>query len=100
MFLTLSAKIGLLGILAQAPNPAPAPPPGLEASANKFISWLKWGGLVGGMIGLIVCGVMMMIGRRNRSATAVDGATGIPWVLGGLTVVALASGIVGSVLTG
>lgn len=98
LLVTISAKLGLLGLLAQVPNPAPQPPPGLQESADRFISWLKWGGLVGGMIGMVVCGIMMMVGRRNRSATAVDGATGIPWVLGGLTVVALASGIVGSVL--
>jgi Transglycosylase SLT domain len=35
------------------------------------------------------------IGRRNRSNLAADGATGIPWVLAGLTLIALSSGIVG-----
>ena len=84
--------------LAQVPNPAPIAPPGLEGPVSTFLGWLKWGGLIAGMIGLVVCGVMMMVGRRNRSATAVDGAAGIPWVLAGLTVVSLASGIVSAVL--
>jgi hypothetical protein len=40
---------------------------------------------------------MMIIGRRNRSATAVDGAAGVPWVLGGLFLAAVAASIVGAV---
>ena len=40
-------------------------------------------------------GAMMAIGRRNRHSLAADGATGIPWVLAGLTLIALSSGIVG-----
>ena len=89
----------LLGLVpAQVPNPAPAAPPGLVGPATQFIAWMKWVGLIAGMIGLLICGVMMMVGRRNRSATAVDGATGIPWVLAGLTVVSLSAGIVSAVL--
>lgn len=82
-----------------APNPSPKPPPGLDATANEFLGWLKWGGLVAGVLGLGICGIMMMVGRRNRSSTAVDGASGIPWVLGGLTVMSFASAITGAVLT-
>ena len=81
-----------------APNPAPQAPPGLEQTADMFLGWVKWGGLVAGVLGLAICAIMMMLGRRNRSTTAVDGATGIPWVLGGLSVMALASGIVGVIL--
>ena len=39
-----------------------------------------------------------MVGRRNRSATAVDGATGIPWIIAGLSVIVLSSGLVGAIL--
>jgi hypothetical protein len=80
-------------------DPTPEAPPGLEEAADKFLGWLKWGGLVGGILGLFICALMMMVGRRNRSSTAVDGATGIPWVLAGLTVMAFAASIVGEVLT-
>lgn len=86
-------------LAAGAPNPAPQAPPGLEQTANMFLGWVKWGGLVAGVLGLGICAIMMMLGRRNRSTTAVDGATGIPWVLGGLSVMALGSGVVGSILT-
>lgn len=87
----------LMIVLAQVPNPAPAAPPGLEAAADTLLAWMKWGGLVAGVAGLIICALMMMIGRRNRSATAADGAAGIPWVLGGLTVIAFSAGLVGAV---
>lgn len=87
----------LTTILAQVPNPNPAAPPGMEGVADTFLGWVKWGGLVAGVLGLLICGIMMMVGRRNRSATAVDGAAGIPWVLAGLSIIALAAGIVGQV---
>lgn len=89
----------LLFLGVAVPNPPPQAPPGLESFANQFLGWLKWGGLVAGVTGLFICAIMMMIGRRNRSMTAVDGAAGIPWVLGGLSVMSFASAVVGQVLT-
>ena len=83
---------------AQAPDPSPQAPPGVEDAANTFISWLKWGVLAGGVVGLLICSGMMILGRRNRSTTAVDGATGIPWVFGGLSLAAVGAGIVGQIL--
>jgi hypothetical protein len=77
------------------PNPVPKAPPGLAGPINTLLAWWKWGALVAGVFGLIGCGAMMAIGRRNRSSLAADGATGIPWVLAGLTLIALSSGIVG-----
>jgi hypothetical protein len=76
------------------PNPAPAAPPGLAGRVDTLLAWWKWGSLIGGVFGLIACGAMMAIGRRNRSNLAADGAAGIPWVLAGLTLIALSSGIV------
>jgi hypothetical protein len=71
----------------------------MGAPADQLLGWLKWVGLVAGMVGLGMCAIMMILGRRNRSNMAVDGATGIPWVLGGLSLMSLASGLVGAVLT-
>jgi hypothetical protein len=86
----------LAGVLAGGvPNPAPKAPPGLAKPVGTLLAWWKWGALVSGVFGLIGCGAMMAIGRRNRSTLAADGATGIPWVLAGLTLITLASGIVG-----
>jgi hypothetical protein len=77
------------------PNPAPAAPPGLSKTVSTLLAWWKWAAMIAGVFGLIGCGAMMAIGRRNRSNLAADGATGIPWVLAGLTLIALSSGIVG-----
>lgn len=82
-------------LAAGVPDPAPVAPPGLAGDMNTLLAWWKWGALVAGIFGLIGCGAMMAIGRRNRSSLAADGATGIPWVLAGLTLIALSSGIVG-----
>jgi len=82
-------------LAAGVPDPAPVAPPGLAGDMNTLLAWWKWGALVAGVFGLIGCGAMMAIGRRNRSSLAADGATGIPWVLAGLTLIALSSGIVG-----
>lgn len=84
-------------ILAQAPNPAPQAPPGMEAVANQFLGWGKWILVIAGVLGMFISAGMMIIGRRNRSATAVDGAAGVPWVLGGLFLAAVAASIVGAV---
>lgn len=85
-------------LAATVPNPPPAAPPGLEDFGSQLIAWLKWGGLLAGMAGLIICGIMMSIGRRNRSMTAVDGAAGVPWVFGGLTVISFSAAVVGQLL--
>ncbi len=77
------------------PNPAPHAPPGLARTVNTLLAWWKWLALMAGVFGLVGCGAMMALGRRNRHSLAADGATGIPWVLAGLTLIALSSGIVG-----
>jgi hypothetical protein len=87
----------VLGVAEDLPNPPPKPPPGLDVAAETFLAWLKWGAMIAGVVGLTICGVMMMIGRRHRSSTAVEGAAGIPWVLMGLSVVVFAAGIVAEV---
>ena len=83
------------GLAGGVPNPAPVAPPGLSGDMNTLLAWWKWGALIAGIFGLIGCGAMMAIGRRNHSSLAADGASGIPWVLAGLTLIALSSGIVG-----
>jgi hypothetical protein len=79
----------------KAPDPAPVAPPGLQADVNTLLGWWKWIALTAGVFGLVGCGAMMAIGRRSRSALAADAAVGVPWVLAGLTLIVLSSGIVG-----
>jgi hypothetical protein len=71
----------------------------MQEPARQLLGWLKWVGLIAGMVGFGMCAIMMILGRRNRSNMAVDGATGIPWVLGGLSLMALSAGLVGAVLS-
>lgn len=80
------------------PNPAPQAPPGLSAPVTTIIAWGKWGVLVCGVAGLLICAGKMAIGHRNRATFAADGATGVPWVLGGLSLAAVAAAIVGAFL--
>lgn len=80
---------------AAVPDPGPVPIQPLQNDVNLIVGWAKWLAILFGVVGLIACGVMMMVGRRNRHSFAADGAAGVPWVLGGLAVVAVSSGIVG-----
>ena len=77
------------------PNPPVQAPPGLSKPVNTILGWGKWGVLVCGVAGLLICAGKMAIGHRNRAAFAADGATGVPWVLAGLSLAAVAAAIVG-----
>jgi len=72
------------------PNPPVKAPPGLSGPVNTILGWGKCG-----VAGLLICGGKMAIGHRNRAAFAAEGATGVPWVLAGLSLAAVASAIVG-----
>jgi hypothetical protein len=89
----------VLPSLAGAPNPAPQAPPGLTGPVTTIIAWGKWGVLVCGVAGLLICAGKMAIGHRNRATFAADGATGVPWVLAGLSLAAVAGAVVSVFLT-
>jgi hypothetical protein len=90
----LSAARSWQVLAGAVPDPAPQAPPGLLGKANTILGWGKWGVLLCGVAGLLISGGKMAIGHRNRSTLAADGATGIPWVIGGLSLVAASAGIV------
>ena len=94
MTLTAAALSVAADVLADIDNPAPRAPDGVAGTVNTLLAWGKWIAFVCGVAGLIVSGIMMMLGRRNRSQMSADGAIGLPWVIGGLSVVALAVPIV------
>ncbi len=83
-------------MIAQVPNPEPAPPPGLGELAGQMLGWLKWGVLVCGIVGILICAMMLIVGRRNRSATAYEGLVGSAWVIGGLALASVAALLVGA----
>jgi len=89
--LHLAVRAALAG---GVPNPAPAPVPGLSGPVNTIIGWGKWLVMTLGVVGLLICGGQMAIGRRNRHSFAADGAAGIPWVLGGISLATIAAGVV------
>lgn len=85
---------GVIAPSFDVPDPPPSPPPELSGPVNTIIGWGKYGVLICGVAGLLICAGQMAIGRKNRSSFAADGATGVPWVLGGLSLVATAASIV------
>jgi hypothetical protein len=80
----------ITSVLADLSNPAPAAPAEVTAQWSKIMGLGKWVAFAAGAVGLLIAGMMMSVGRRHRSSTAADGAVGIPWVIGGLSTVALA----------
>ncbi|WP_226351780.1 hypothetical protein [Pseudonocardia sp. ICBG601] len=77
------------------PDPPPQRPPGkLGDFVDQIIGWFKWGLIAAGVVGLLVCAAMIVIGRKRNHAMAIDGLTGTLWVVGGLALAAGASGIV------
>lgn len=79
-----------------APNPPPQAPPGIGALAEQVIAWLKWGVLAAGMIGILVCAAMIILGRRRHGGLAQEGLIGSLWVLGGLALASVAAVLVGA----
>jgi hypothetical protein len=77
-------------------NPPPAPPPGFAPLAERFLGWLKWIVIASGLGGLFLCSMMLIIGRRNRSALAYEGMLGSAWVIGGLGLASVAALLVGA----
>lgn len=82
------------GVTDNAPS---APTEKLGSFGSTFIGWMKWIVLVGGVIGLIVCAAMLVVGRRNRNAVAQDGIVGGVWVIGGISMCAIAFGFTDAV---
>ncbi len=72
------------------PDPGPVPVPGLQGPLSTIVGWGKWLVFWLGTLGLLICAGQMAIGRRNRHSFAADGAAGIPWVLGGASLAAIA----------
>ena len=81
-------------LLADLANPSPQAPAEVAAQWSRIMGLAKWVAFAAGALGLLAAGVMMSLGRRHRSNTAADGAVGVPWVLAGLSTVALAVPIV------
>lgn len=80
-------------------NPCASAPAPMVPVVSTFLGWTHWFAIGSGVFGFFWCGVSMTLGRRNRSNLAAEGAAGIPWVLGGLSVCAVAYGVTTLVLS-
>ncbi|AEV86817.1 hypothetical protein ACWT_5799 [Actinoplanes sp. SE50] len=96
----MNAQLVLDHVLAagNVPDTPVKPVPGLETLGPQIVGYMKWILILCGVGGLVACGIMMTVGRRNRSAMASDGAAGIPWVIGGLMLGGMSAVIVGAFL--
>jgi hypothetical protein len=83
-------------LLLPALNPPPEPPPGLDGLADQILGWMKWIVIASGLAGLFLCSIMLIIGRRNRSALAYEGLLGSAWVIAGLGLSSVAALLVGA----
>src|SRR5260370_40059893 len=61
-----------------APNPPAQAPPGLSAPVNTILGWGKWGVLVCGVAGLLICGGEMGVRDRNPAPLAAGRARRAP----------------------
>src|SRR5260370_1993547 len=68
-------------LAAGAPNPPAQAPPGLSGPVNTILGWGKWGVLVCGVAGLLICGGKMAIRPPKPARVAADRATPVPPVL-------------------
>jgi len=93
---TLLLGAGADTVPTQVPDPPPQAPPGIDYLAGQIVGWLKWGVLVVGVAGILVCAGAIIIGRRHRGGLAQEGLVGSLWVLGGLTMAALAAVLAGA----
>src|ERR687885_581882 len=72
----INVLMHLAQYLAAAPNPGPVAPPGLAGPADMLLGWLKWTGMVAGIVGFGACAIMMTV------ALAVAGtATVLAWAV-------------------
>jgi hypothetical protein len=72
------------------------PPPGVDALTDQVLGWLRWGVLAAGVLGMLACVAMVLVGRRRRGGLVQDGLVGSLWVLTGLTLASLAALLVGA----
>lgn len=79
------------------PNPAPTAPPGSNG-LTTILGWIMWI-----IFGLAVAAILIVAGKmmfdHNQGRGGGQAATGLIWVLAGSIVAAVASGIIGAVVT-
>lgn len=77
------------------PDPQPQVPAAFQNYADLAVGILKYFLIVGGVIGLLLCGIMIALGRRQRSQLSQQGLFDTGYVLLGLAVGSVAASVVG-----
>ena len=90
----LSSVVPLLSLVA-VPDPAPEPPPGFDQAVDRLLGWGRWAVIAAGVAGMLAVALMMILGRRNRSAAAMEALVGLPWIAGGLALASSVAVVVG-----
>jgi hypothetical protein len=67
---------------ADVPNPAPDSPAPGAALATSLLGWLKWGGLVASLAGLLIGAIATGVGHFGSNYSA--SSAGRKWLLGGM----------------
>ena len=94
----LNSRFGAHLLQATVPDVDPQEPPGLKPYVDLLLGWYFWIAIVLAAPSLAYCGTKMYLAMNGRTHAAAAGAAGIPWVLGGLTLVLLSTGIVSGVV--
>lgn len=75
------------------PDPDPEAPPGFEGAAATIIGWMRWGGLILAVIGIIIVAAKIMINIRRGEAAGELG--GLGYIAIGVVLIGAASSLVG-----
>jgi len=68
--------------LAQTDQPLPVEPDGIGPLITKFAGWVLWIGGAAVMVGFLLTGVKLSLGR-TRSSMSADALGSIPYIIGG-----------------
>lgn len=79
-------------------QPDAVEPPGVGPLVTQFSGYLVWGGGAGMLIGVLLIGIKMSVGRSGRSQMAASALGDLPYVFGGGLLVVSAAALVTAVV--
>jgi len=75
------------------PDPEPAPIPGFEGPSSQLLAWMKWGGLVAAVGGVLVVAFRLFFNSHREEGSRQIGQLG--WIAVGVALIGGAASIVG-----
>ncbi len=89
----LALLVDTLTIVPTLPDPDPSAPPGFEGPAALIISWMRWGGLVVAIVGVIIVAIKLFINSRRGEAAFELGSLG--FIALGVVLIGVATSVIG-----